>query len=78
MESSKAIMQYVKRVQSVDLVLRIPPDIIAIVADVFMDTHSSNNNTFETTEIEEIRSLVIIAALVRSHRENSKLLKRKL
>ena len=67
-ETSKPNMQYVKRVKSVVLVLRIPPDTTVAIANAFVDTYSSNNDNFDTTEMEDVRELVIVAALVRSHR----------
>ena len=65
-KSNGATPQYVKRVKSmVDLVLWIPPDTNAVVADAFVDTYSSTQRSFTITKLDKTHSLVSTAALVR-------------
>ena len=61
-KSNVATPQYGKRVKSVDLVLWIPPDTNAVVADAFVDTYSSRQRSLKITKLAIIHSLVPTAA----------------
>ena len=54
-KSNVTTPQYVKRVKSVDLVLWIPPDTNAVVADAFVDTYSSTQRSLKITKLAIIQ-----------------------